>query len=134
MPTVTLRSLAAAGLAAALLAAGAALPAAAGSQSAAQGQQAQAEQYTDAKLESFTVAAFEVRQLIQSWQPKIQNAENKDEAKKLQKQANSELLTVIEDTEGITVAEYKKIIRDVRADQELYDRVRGIAERVRQGQ
>ena len=128
-----LRVLAAAGLAAAfVLTTAAAAPVAAGEQPSGEATQVQAAQYSDSKLRSFAVAALDVREVIADWRPKIEQAEDKAAAEELRRQANGELVAAIEDAEGISVQEYQQIVKDVRSDKKLYERLQGIVTEVEQ--
>ena len=88
------------------------------------------DQYTDAKLKSFVVAAVEVNRLIVFWSPKIEGAETEDERAELAQTANAQLVQAVEGTEGITLDEYNAIAQAARADQDLSSRIRTIAQAI----
>lgn len=77
----------------------------------------------DKKLEAFVAAVIKVDRLIDQWTPKIQNAENREEAAALNKQANDELKQAIEETDGISVPEYQQISQALRENPELLTRM-----------
>lgn len=79
---------------------------------------AQAE-FGQAKLESFVTAAIAVNDLIEQWGPRIEQAENEQEAAQLREQANDEMVSAINQTEGISVQEYQNIVQAARNDPEL---------------
>lgn len=132
MSMFPLRGLAAAAFALAFAASVPLAPTAALAQDEQQGG-AQQPQFSDAKLRSFAVAALEVRDIIESWRPRIEEAESKDEQDRLRQQANAELHTAVKQADGISVAEYQQIVETARGDRRFYDRLQGIVEDVRQG-
>lgn len=79
---------------------------------------AQAE-FGQAKLESFVSAAIAVNDLIEQWGPRIEEAESEEQAAQLREQANAEMVTAIDQTEGISVDEYQTIVQAARNDPEL---------------
>ena len=87
--------------------------------------QAQSE-FSDEQLESFVVAALAVDEVIRDWNPRIQAAENDEEAAQLREQANAELVETITRTEGITIEQYQEIGRAAQADPELAARINEI--------
>jgi hypothetical protein len=89
--------------------------------------QTQAE-FTDQQLESFVVAALAVDELIRAWNPRIQGAENAEQAAQLREEANAELVEAITRTEGITLEEYQEIGRTARDDPALAARINDIYE------
>lgn len=105
---------------------GLATPAAAQSSSGQQQQQQQVKtDWSDQKLQGFVKTAMAVREVYSDWRPKIKNAENKEEEKKLRKQANDEAVKVVKDS-SLTVDTYTKINRAMRKDPEFYKKVRGM--------
>lgn len=87
--------------------------------------QAQTE-FSDQQLESFVVAALAVDELIREWNPRIQAAENDEQAAQLREEANAALLETITETDGITVEEYQEIGRAAQSDPELAARINEI--------
>jgi hypothetical protein len=87
--------------------------------------QTQAE-FTDQQLESFVVAALAVDELIREWNPRIQDAEDAEQAAQLREEANAELVETITQAEGITLEEYQKIGRTARDDPALAARINDI--------
>ena len=85
--------------------------------------------YKESKLEAFVTAVVKVDRLIDSWTPRIRAAESREQADKLNDQANSELRKAIEETDGITIAEYRKIEDQMRKDVDLLSRIQEIYNR-----
>jgi Domain of unknown function (DUF4168) len=81
---------------------------------------------SDAKLESFVVAALAVNELMQEWSPRIEGAQNEDEANTLRQQAQSEFVEAVEETDGITLDEYQTIGQAAQQDPELNARIQEI--------
>ena len=87
-----------------------------------------AEQYSDAKLQSFVVAAMKVSDLIDQWTPRIQAAKTAEEKAQLKGEAQGELAQAIQSTGGITVQEYQQIGRRAEGDQALQERIMKIVQ------
>jgi Domain of unknown function (DUF4168) len=83
-------------------------------------------EFTDQQLESFVVAALAVEELIRQWNPRIQGAENAEQAAQLREQASTELVDTINRTEGITVEEYQQIGQAAQGDPDLAARINEI--------
>lgn len=81
---------------------------------------------SDAKLESFVLAALAVNKLMEEWSPRIQGAQNEDEANTLRQQAQSEFVEAVEQTEGITLDEYQMIGQAAQQDPALNARIQKI--------
>jgi hypothetical protein len=82
-----------------------------------------AEQYEQAKLQSFVTAALAVNRLVEQWTPRIQGAQNETEAAQLREQANHELVAAIQQSNGISVDEYRKISQAAQSDPQLMARI-----------
>jgi len=87
--------------------------------------QAQAE-FTDEQLESFVVAAVAVQELIREWNPRIEGAENAEQAAELREQANTELVEAVNGTDGITLEQYQEIGEAAQSDPDLASRIQEI--------
>jgi hypothetical protein len=85
-------------------------------------------EFTDQQLESFVVAAMAVDELIKEWNPRIQGAENAEQAAQLREEANAELVEAITRTKGITLEQYQEIGRTARDDPALAARINDIYE------
>ena len=88
-------------------------------------QEAQTE-FSDQQLESFVVAAIAVDEVIREWNPRIQAAENEEQAAQLREEANAALLETIAQTEGMSVEQYQEIGQALQNDPELANRVNEI--------
>jgi Domain of unknown function (DUF4168) len=87
--------------------------------------QTQAE-FSDQQLESFVVAALAVEELIRQWNPRIEGAENAEQAAQLREQASTELVDTINRTEGITLEKYQEIGQAAQGDPDLAARINEI--------
>ena len=83
-------------------------------------------EFSDEQLQSFVVAAVAVDELIRQWNPRIQGAENAEQAALLREQANAELVETITRTEGMTVEQYQEIGQAAQSDPELAARINEI--------
>jgi hypothetical protein len=82
-----------------------------------------AQQYEQAKLESFVTAAIAVNQLVEQWTPRIRGAQNETEAAQLREQANHELVAAIQQSNGISLDEYRQISEAAQKDPTLMARI-----------
>ena len=82
-----------------------------------------AEEYTDAKLQSFADAVLAVNAVVEQWRPQIQAAPNEADAQEMASQANEEMRAAVLGTEGITVEEYQAIAQAAQADPQLMARI-----------
>jgi hypothetical protein len=80
-------------------------------------------QFAQAKLESFVTAAIAVNELIQEWTARINDAETETQASEMRDEANAKLAAAIEQTEGMTIDEYREISQALRTDADLQARV-----------
>jgi Domain of unknown function (DUF4168) len=86
------------------------------------------EQYDQQKLESFVVAALEVNRLVEEWTPRIQGAADETEAAQMRDQANGELVSAINQANGISIDEYREISQAAQSDPALMARISEIFE------
>jgi hypothetical protein len=82
-----------------------------------------AQEYSDAKLQSFASAVLAVNALVEEWRPQIQAAPTDADRQKLAEQANQEMRAAVEDTDGMSVEEYQAIAQAAQADSELMARL-----------
>ncbi|MEM7496435.1 MAG: DUF4168 domain-containing protein [Pseudomonadota bacterium] len=87
--------------------------------------------YSDAKIESFAAAAKSVEQIVTEYKPKIDAAETDEERRAIADEANGEMRSAVEETDGITIPEYTEIARAAQRDEVLMQK---ISERMRQAQ
>lgn len=103
-------------------------------QSAQQGQQQSqqsAPDFSDQKLNAFASAAVKVSEVRRAWAPKIRKAQqggDKQKAQKLAQQATGEMRTTIQDTDNISVKEYRQIAQAAQNDQALAKELSGIVQ------
>ena len=84
---------------------------------------AQENQISDAKLQSFIVAAMKVGGLVDQWMPRIEAAKTPEEKAQLKQTANGELVQAIQSNGDMTVAEYQQIGQRAEGDKALQDRI-----------
>jgi hypothetical protein len=82
-----------------------------------------AEEYSDAKLQSFASAVLAVNMLVEQWRPQIQAAPTEADRQKLAEQANQEMRAAVDGTEGMSVEEYQAIAQAAQADTALMARL-----------
>jgi prophage tail gpP-like protein len=82
-----------------------------------------ADEYSDAKLQSFADAVLAVNAVVERWRPQIQAAPNQADAQQMMQTANDEMRAAVAGTEGITVQEYQAIAQAAQADPQLMARI-----------
>lgn len=85
--------------------------------------QAAEAQYSDSDLNSFVDAAMKVMALRQTYQARLQAAENEEDQKALVRQAQEEMKEAIVQTDGIDVPTYTAIGEAAQADDALSQRI-----------
>jgi hypothetical protein len=112
-----------------------------GQQQSAQQSQQSAPDFSEQKLNAFASAAVKVSEVRRAWAPKIRKAQeggDKQKAQKLAQQATGEMRTTIQDTDNISVKEYRQIAQAAQKDQALAKELSGIVQKKmqskRQGQ
>jgi hypothetical protein len=71
----------------------------------------------DALLTSFVTAVLEINDIAESYQPRIEAAEDPSTRAMLEEEAQLAMVDAIEQNEGITVEEYLQISQAARTDQ-----------------
>ena len=117
---MTFARILAAAAAAATLAAAPLAPALAQQSDAAPQMQADV---SDAKLDSFVVAALSVSEIAQEFEGRIQAAADDAARQSLANEAREAMIGAVEETDGITVEEYVTISEAARSDADLNQRV-----------
>jgi hypothetical protein len=84
---------------------------------------AQENQISDAKLQSFIVAAMKVGGLVDQWMPRIEAAKTAEEKAQLKQTANGQLVQAIQSNGDLTVQEYQQISQRAEGDKALQDRI-----------
>ena len=82
-----------------------------------------AEEYSEAKLQSFASAVLAVNAIVEQWRPQIQAAPSEADKQQMAAQANQEMRAAVEGTEGMTVEEYQAIAQAAQADPQLMARL-----------
>lgn len=99
---------------------------------AQQGQQgtppAQDIEVSDGELETFTEAHLDVQEIRQEMDQAIQNAEDREAAQTIQKQANQEMAAVIQDEHEMEVNRYRQIAQAINQDPELRQEFQAIVD------
>jgi uncharacterized protein DUF4168 len=75
-------------------------------------------------------AALEVQQIRSKWQPRIQAADNAEQAQEFQVQASTEMVSAVQD-KGLTVDTYRAIATAARDNPELARRIGKLLEQAR---
>jgi hypothetical protein len=86
--------------------------------------------FSQDQLKSFASAALQVQELHAKWQTQMQAADSAEKAQKLQAQANSEMVSAVEN-EGLTVETYNTIATAARANPELANRIAELMKQAR---
>ena len=82
-----------------------------------------AEEYSQAKLQSFASAVLAVNAIVEQWRPQIKGASSEADKQRMAEQANQEMRAAVEGTEGMTVEEYQAIAQAAQADPQLMARL-----------
>lgn len=82
-----------------------------------------AEEYSQAKLQSFADAVLAVNAIVEQWRPQIQAAASEADRQRMAEQANEEMRAAVEGTDGMTVEEYQAIAQAAQADPQLMARL-----------
>jgi hypothetical protein len=82
-----------------------------------------AEEYSQAKLQSFANAVLAVNAIVEQWRPQIQGASSEADRQRMAEQANEEMRAAVEGTDGMTVEEYQAIAQAAQADPQLMARL-----------
>lgn len=85
---------------------------------------------TDEKLHAFADAYVEIEDIREQYQPQLEEVEDPERAQELQREANLEMMEVIE-AQGMTPEEYNEIAMAVSQDEELRTRAIEIIENER---
>jgi Domain of unknown function (DUF4168) len=78
--------------------------------------------FSPSQLESYASAVVKVQQIDRAWSPRIEQAQNEEEAKVLTTQATDEMVGEIQ-AEGLSVQEYNAITQAAENDDHLYDHI-----------
>lgn len=78
--------------------------------------------FSEVQLESYANAVVKIQEIDRAWQPRIDQAQNKEEAEQLTTQATDAMVGEIQ-AQGLTVQEYNAITQAAENDERLYDRI-----------
>lgn len=84
---------------------------------------AQSASFTDDQLQSFAMAALEVREIRASYVEQMQTAESEEQRQQLAEEANAEMVEAVRETPGITIEDYNAIIEASADDPQLSQRI-----------
>ncbi len=79
--------------------------------------------FSDTQLEAFVLAALDVAELRQNYQDRIEDATDAAAQQAIVDEANTEILRIVEESDGITVEEYIEIGQTAAADPTLNARI-----------
>jgi hypothetical protein len=82
-----------------------------------------AEEYSDAKLQSFASAVLAVNALVEQWRPQIQGAPSDADKQQMAEQANEQMRVAVDGIEGMSVDEYQAIAQAAQGDPQLMARI-----------
>lgn len=91
-------------------------------------------EFSDEKLKSFAVAFLEVDKITKEYMPKMQQASSEEEQKQVRDEAGAKMVEAVENSQGITVEEYNKIIESAQADPDLAQKISGYIQQSAGGQ
>lgn len=86
-------------------------------------QQQQMEPVSEEEVRQFANAEKKIAAISQKWQQEIETVETQEAAEQIQQQAQSEMITAIEQ-EGLTVQRYNEIYAQAQTDPELAEQIR----------
>jgi hypothetical protein len=82
-------------------------------------------EFSDEELAKYAQARAEILEVSKSYRSDMQNAENEQEAQKLRKELQDEMMGVVKDA-GMSVKEYNKMTKAVRQDEKLRKKVQNM--------
>jgi len=78
--------------------------------------------FSQDQLESYADAVVKIQEIDRAWQPRIDQAQNKEEAEQLTTQATDAMIGEIE-AQGLSVQEYNTITQAAEKDERLYQHI-----------
>jgi outer membrane receptor for Fe3+-dicitrate len=82
-----------------------------------------AEEYSDAKLQSFASAVLAVNAVVEEWRPQIEGATSEADKQQMAEQANQQMREAVDGIEGMSVEEYQEIAQAAQGDAQLMARL-----------
>jgi LPS O-antigen subunit length determinant protein (WzzB/FepE family) len=86
-------------------------------------QQPAQQDFSEETLQSFAVAFLQVDEINKTYTPRLQEASSPEEQQQIQEEASQEMVTAVENADGITVQEYTSIMQAAQADPDLAQRL-----------
>ena len=83
----------------------------------------QATTFDQETIDAFAAARTRVDEIRSTYLPQFQQAQTEAEQQQINQQATQEMAEAVEDTPNITVEEYDAVVRAVREDPNLSDRI-----------
>jgi hypothetical protein len=77
---------------------------------------------SEEQIQAFVQAYVSLSEVREEYSTRVQEAENQEEARQLQQEANNAMTTAIEDA-GLTVEEYQQVALAINANAEIRERV-----------
>ncbi|WP_299615688.1 DUF4168 domain-containing protein [Pelagibius sp.] len=84
--------------------------------------QAAAPEVSQTDLEAYVAAVVKIQEIDAALQPRIDDADNADEAAALTREATDRMIAEVE-AQGLTVEQYNSITRAAEQDVRLYERI-----------
>lgn len=78
--------------------------------------------FSDEELAKYASARADIMEVSESYRSDMQNVDNEQDAQKLRKEMQDEMMGVVKDA-GLSVKEYNKMTKAVRQDEELRKKV-----------
>lgn len=78
--------------------------------------------FSRSQLEAYAGAVVKIQEIDRAWQPRIDQAQNEQEAEILTTQATDEMVGEIQ-ARGLSVQEYNAITKAAESDERLYDHI-----------
>lgn len=85
-------------------------------------QEQEVPEVSDEQIDAFVEAHVNVNQVREEYTQRLQEAEDQEEAQRLQQEANQAMTDAIEDS-GMDIDEYEEVAMAVNADPEIRDQV-----------
>jgi hypothetical protein len=79
--------------------------------------------YSDEQLRSFAVATLQIQEVGQAYQPRMEAAASPEEQQALAQEANTQMVQIVEQVEGISVPEYNEIAEAARANPDIMQQI-----------
>lgn len=91
------------------------------------------EEFTGEKIDAFAVALLEVSKVREKYNAVLQRAQDEEQQRAIIEQGNAEILGAIENTDGVSVDEYRAIATAAQEDPDLNERIMARVETLEPG-